>query len=361
MKKRKLSFKKILLFLLILIIVLLFTLLIVYKSEISEVSSDTSPKTFIVKQGDNYFSLGERLKENNLIKSEAFYKLYLKLNKPDSSTLTSGAYELNEAMSVPEIIKILSDKSNQTDSLTKVTFREGLNIRQMAKIVARKTGISEKEFLNKVSDENFIKTLQNKYWFLTDDIFNDEIYYPLEGYLFPDTYNFDTQNLTAEDIITKMLDNTNSKLTPYKDQLQNGDKNIHQILTLASLIELEAVTDEDRALVSGVFNNRLKNDWSLGSDVTTYYASKKNLSEVLTKDELNACNGYNTRCTSMKGLPVGPIDNPSLSSIKAALNPTPSQYYYFVADTNKKVYFTKNANEHSAIIKKLKDEGKWAA
>ena len=93
---------------------------------------------------------------------------------------------------------------------------------------------------------------------------------------------------------------------------------------------------KDRAMVAGVFYNRLNNNWSLGSDVTTYYAARKNLSETLTQSDLNDCNGYNTRCTSMRGLPVGPIDNPSLSAIEAALNPTENSYYYFVADTDKK-------------------------
>ena len=107
--------------------------------------------------------------------------------------------------------------------------------------------------------------------------------------------------------------------------------------------------------------HRLNNNWSLGSDVTTYYAARKNLSETLTQSDLNDCNGYNTRCTSMRGLPVGPIDNPSLSAIEAALNPTENSYYYFVADTDKKVYFTRTANEHEQIIAKLKEQGKWAS
>ena len=136
---------------------------------------------------------------------------------------------------------------------------------------------------------------------------------------------------------------------------------IHQILTLASLVEQEAVTKEDRALVAGVFYNRLKINMSLGSDVTTYYAAKKTLKESLTKEELTDCNGYNTRCLTMKGLPVGPIANPSLTSIEAALNPTQNDYYYFVADTSKKVYFNKTINEHNQTIAKLKKEGKWAA
>ena len=143
-----------------------------------------------------------------------------------------------------KIIRILSDKSNQSDSEVQITFREGLNIRQIANIVERKTGIPEDDFINKASDKEYVKSLQEKYWFLTDEVLNDQIYYALEGYLFPDTYNFAPDDLTSEDIITKMLDNTSSKLEPYRGQLENNTYSIHQIITLASLIELEAETNE---------------------------------------------------------------------------------------------------------------------
>lgn len=331
----------------------------IYKYQTSAVSNNTDPKVITIDDGDNYFTIASKLKEKNLIRSETFYKVYLKFSKP--TTLITGNYELNEAMSVPEIVKVLSDEDSQKDGTIKITFREGLNISQMAKIVEEKTDITAEEFLDKLADKTYLQTLQNDYWFITGDIYNNEIYYPLEGYLYPDTYHFEPKELNIDSIVRKILDNTATKLEPYKSELQNGKYTVHQILTLASIVELEAVSDSDRAMVAGVFYNRLNNNWSLGSDVTTYYAAKKSMTESLTKNELNACNGYNTRCTSMIGLPVGPIDNPSVSSINAALNPTDNDYYYFVADTNKQVYFTKNAKEHDQIIAKLKDEGKWAA
>ncbi len=357
-KVRKFKVGKFLLFLLLLIIILVLIALGIYKYETSAVSSNTDPKTITIDEGDNYISIASKLKKQNLIRSETFYRLYLRFANP--GTLMSGDYELNEAMSVPEIIKVLSDE-NSRDSTIKITFREGLNITQIAKIVEEKTDITAEEFINKLADKSYLQNLQQDYWFLTDDIYNSEIYYPLEGYLYPDTYHFEKGELNIDDIVRKILDNTEAKLEPYKDELQNGTYSVHQILTLASIVELEAVSDSDRAMVSGVLYNRLNNNWSLGCDATTYYAAKKSMTERLTQSDLTACNGYNTRCTSMTGLPVGPIDNPSISSIKAALNPTESDYYYFVADTDKKVYFTKNASEHDKIIAKLRDEGKWAA
>lgn len=357
-KVRKFKVGKFLLFLLLLIIILVLIALGIYKYETSAVSSNTDPKIITVDEGDNYISIASKLKEQNLIRSETFYRLYLRFANP--GTLMSGDYELNEAMSVPEIIKVLSDE-NSRDSTVKITFREGLNITQIAKIVEEKTDITAEEFINKLADTSYLQSLQQDYWFLTDEIYNSEIYYPLEGYLYPDTYHFEKSELNIDDIVRKILDNTEAKLEPYKDKLQNGTYTTHQILTLASIVELEAVSDSDRATVAGVLYNRLNDNWSLGCDATTYYAAKKSMTESLTQSDLTACNGYNTRCTSMTGLPVGPIDNPSISSIKAALNPTESDYYYFVADTDKKVYFTKNATEHDRIIAQLRDEGKWAA
>ncbi len=358
-KVRKFSWSKFLLFLLVLIITLFLILIGIYKFETSPVSSKTDPVVITIDKGDNYYNIADKLKKHNLIKSVSFYKLYLKLVTPKE--LTVGDFELNEAMSVSEIVKVLGDKNNKKNNTIKLTFREGLNIAGMAKIVEQKTNISSKDFINQVTNKEFIKTVQSDYWFLTDSIYNENIYYPLEGYLFPDTYHFEKKNISAEKIIKKMLDNTKEKLKNYQDKFQNSKYDIHQIITLASLIEQEAVTSEDRALVSSVFYNRLNKGISLGSDVTTYYAAKKTLSEKLTKEELTACNGYNTRCVTMRGLPIGPISSISLSSLDAALNPTPSDYYYFVADTKRKVYFNKNINGHNQTIAKLKSEGLWAA
>lgn len=356
---RRFSMRKFLLFLLVLALLLFFATIGIYEFEISPVSHNKEPKLISIDKGDNFYNISSKLKQNNLIRSETFYKIYLKLSKP--SSLTAGNYELNEAMGVKKIIKVLENSKNQKIDTIKITIREGLNIRNIAKTVEEKTDIKKESFLEKVSDKNYIKSIQSKYWFLTDDIYNEQIYYPLEGYLFPDTYHFEKKDLNEEKIIKTILDNTKEKFDKYKTEFENKELSIHQILTLASLVEQEAVTKEDRALVAGVFFNRLKINMSLGSDVTTYYAAKKDLTESLTKEELNACNGYNTRCVTMKGLPVGPISNPSLTSIEAALNPTQNEFYYFVADSNKKVYFNKTLDEHNKTIAKLKSEGKWAA
>lgn len=357
MKRRKFSFKKTALFFIVLIILVVLVFLGLYKFNTSAVSKNTDAVTVEVEKGDNYFTMASKLKKQNLIKSEFFYKIFLKLHKPGE--LVTGEYDLNKAMSVSEIVETLGNDKNLKDTRVRLTFREGLNASQMASAIEEKTDISADEFLAKINDEEYINSLIEKYWFITDEVKNKDIHYDLEGYLYPDTYIFEKDELSLENILKVMLDNTDKKLTEIKSDIEANNYTVHQILTLASLVELEAVSDEDRAMVAGVFYNRLNNRWTLGSDVTTYYAASKAMTESLTKEELNACNGYNTRCASMQGLPVGPIANPSISAIRATINPTESNYYYFVADSEKKVYFTKNANEHAAIIAKLKKEGKW--
>ena len=123
----------------------------------------------------------------------------------------------------------------------------------------------------------------------------------------------------------------------------------------------ETKTISDRNKVAGVFYNRLNSNLNLGSDVTTYYGIKVDMNERdLYKDEVNAYNAYNTRSSKMAGkLPIGPICNPSIKSIIAVLNPTKSNYYYFVADKNKKTYYSKTYNEHLNTISKLKSQGLW--
>lgn len=356
-KKRKFSVRKFALFLIVLSVIIVIIGAVSYKVGVGKVSSDTTAQSFTVKSGSTYLSLASDLKKQNLIKSELFYKLYVKIHKPND--LTAGIFELRPNMDVEEIIQTLGNEKNMKQDVVKMTFREGLNVRQIANIIEKNTDFTSEQVINKINDQKYLDSLINKYWFITKDVKNSQIFYALEGYLYPNTYHYKKEELNLDKILGKMLDETEKQLEQYKNQIENSKYSVHQILTLASLIELEAVTKEDRAGVSGVFYNRLNNDWSLGSDVTTYYAAKKSMTESLTKSELTECNGYNTRCTSMKGLPVGPIDNPSTSSIEAALNPTKSNYYFFVADKNKKVYFTKNATEHDNIIAKLKKEGLW--
>ena len=311
---------------------------------------------FVVDKNATFSNLGTTLIEKGLIKSELAYKIYIKLNKP--SNLKAGTYTLDGSMNIEKIVEILSKGNSYNPNLINVTFKEGLNIRNIATIISENTNNTYDDVLNLLKDENYLNELINTYWFINEDIKNKELYYSLEGYLFPDTYQID-KTWEVKQILKVMLDRMEKELDKHKEKIQNSTYSIHQLLTLASIIELEAGTSNERSGVAGVFYNRLNDGWTLGSDVTTYYAARKTFKEDLTKSELNECNAYNTRGTCFSGLPVGPISNPGSESIESVINPTSHNYYYFVADKNGKTYFNTNSYGHASTIAQLKNEGLW--
>lgn len=322
-------------------------------------SKDSDEKlSFEVNSGETYSTLGARLKENDLIKSELVYKIYLKLNNP--SNLEEGLYYIGDYDGIEGLIKIFENGAINNAKTINVTFVEGKNMRYIAKTISENFNYTEKEVFDKLNDSKYLDSLIKDYWFLTDEIKNKNIYYSLEGYLYPDTYTF-YDNVTIEDIFKTLLDNFGKKLENYKEEIENSKYSLHEMLTLASIIEQEAGNASDRKGVAGVFYNRLNDGWSLGSDVTTYYAEKiDNWLRDLKLSELNECNSYNTRSTCMAGkLPVSPICNPGIESIISAIEPKDHNYYYFVADKNGKTYFNRTDSEHVSTVNRLKSEGLW--
>lgn len=329
-----------------------------YKDNIGPVSNSKEEISFNITEGDTYYSISEKLYKAGLIKSEDMYKLYIKLNKP-ANGLKVGEYKLRPNMGVKEIISIISNSKNASSTDIQIGFVEGKNMRYIASVIAKNTNNTEKDVYNLLKDQNYLNELINTYWFLDKSILNKNIYYSLEGYLYPDKYNFKDKDVTVKDIFKVMLDEEEKKLAPYKDEIIKSKYSYHEILTLASIIELEAGA-ADRAKVAGVFYNRLNINMALGSDVTTYYGSKVDMgSRDLYVKELNDSNPYNTRNANMVGLPVGPICNPSIDAIEAAIRPTKSNYIYFVADKTGKVHYTSTYQEHLNKIAQLKRDGLW--
>lgn len=327
-----------------------------FNYELSSVSSDKTLKEVIIEPG-TINDIANTLYDEGLIKNKLAFKLYVKLT--GKSNLKAATYQLSKNMGSKKIINILYKGQGSDSNKVKITFKEGTNIRKMAKIVASNTDITEEDFINKTNDTTYLKELINTYWFLTEDIINSNIYYSLEGYLFPNTYYFSSKDVKPEEIINKILEETNRKLTPIKDKF-NKTSSIHKTITMASILELEGVTLNDRKGIAGVFNNRIDAGMNLGSDVTTYYGAKIDMGDRdLYANEINECNNYNTRCPNYTSLPISPICNPGIEAINAALEPDNNNYYYFVADKNKKIYFSKNINEHNNTIRRLKNEGLW--
>lgn len=321
--------------------------------------NDKTKIEVIIPSGASVRNIGEILEEKELIRNSKFFYLYSKLYEINDMKATT--YELSKNMSFEEIVDILRKGNSYNPDEISITFQEGIHMRKVAKIIEENTNNKYEDVFNLLKDEEYIDSLIKEYWFITDEIKNTEIYYSLEGYLYPNTYKFKNKDVTVKEIFKTMLDQTDKILTNYKSAISGSKYTLHEILTLASIVELEGVNTNDRNGIATVFINRLESNWSLGSDVTTYYAAKVEMNERdLYKSELDAVNAYNTRASAMAGkLPVGPIANVSEASIKAVLYPIESDYYYFVADKYGNVHFTKTYAEHQAKINELKNEGAW--
>lgn len=344
------------------LLILIFSVVVfgysIYYYGLSAVSNDDELKTIVIESGSTVDSIATMLYDNDLIKNKGAFKIYIRLS--GKSNLKAATYSFSEDMGTREIVDMLYKGSGINPNQIKVTFKEGLNMRAIAKVIESNTNHTSDEVYQVLSNTDYLRSLIEKYWFIDEAIMDSDIYYSLEGYLYPSTYYFSSKDESIERIIESMLDEMDKQLSKKKALIEGNSLSIHEVLTLASVVELEGVTLEDRKGIAGVFFNRLEDNMNLGSDVTTYYGAKIDMGERnLYASEVKECNDYNTRCATFKGLPVSPICNPSMDSIVSVLEPDTSNYYYFVADKNRKVYFSKNINEHNNTINRLKREGLW--
>lgn len=357
------KFLKILAILIVILIIIGIVAFFVLKSWYEKSLKPVETKSQIVQveitKNMSTDKISKLLEENKIINSQLSFKIYVKLNK--IKNLQAGKYEFEAGKdNVEKVVSKLSNGEVVRDTI-KISFIEGKTLEDYAKIIAEKTNNTEQDVYDLLKNEEYINSLIEKYWFLTDEIKSEDLYYPLEGYFKPDTYEFENEDVDVKYIFNYVLNYTEKFLNQYKEKIENTNLTVHQILTLASVVELEGKTDEDRSGIAGVFFNRINAKMSLGSDVTTYYAFHVKMGDSdLTKKQINTYNPYNTRGPNMEGkIPVGPISNPSESAIKAVLNPQESDNYYFVSDKTGKAYFTKNYAEHQKVTQDLKDKGLW--
>ena len=261
-------------------------------------------------------------------------------------------------MDLKEIIKMLEEGNSYNPDEIRITFKEGLSIRQVAKVIEENTNNKYDDVIKLMEDDNYIDSLIENYWFLTDDIKNTKIYYPLEGYLFPNTYAFSNKDVNIKTIIEKMLKETDRQLSKYKDVIDKSDLSIHEIMTLASIVEKEGKV-KDFENIASTFINRLDIKMSLQSCATLYYGMKMDFDTVgiATKKMTQNNNPYNTYMYS--GLPVGPISAPGISAIEATLEPRDTEYLYFLSDNQGVSYFFKTLKEHTNKKQQLISQGKW--
>lgn len=287
---------------------------------------------FEVKSGYGSIVVANQLYKQKLIRSRTAFKLYLRLTG-NTKSIKKGVYPLNDGLSIPEVTHIIT--SGVTKSFS-ITIPEGYHNRQIAqKFLDRNIIKDKKEFEAATRSSKIL----NKYKIASDN---------LEGYLFPDTYTFPV-SYSVDKVLDHMVQNFFHKTASLKE-FPSDPKEIHRLVILASIVEREAKRKEERALIAGVFANRLKKNYPLESCATIQYLFEKPKTRLYYY-HLEMESPYNTY--KHAGLPPGPIANPGLEAIKAALNPDPTDYMFFVVkDDQGRHYFSKTLREHNRAKKK---------
>jgi len=261
-------------------------------------------KLFLVKEGENLFQIAENLEKEGLIKNRFFFNFYV-LIKGGQDKLQAGEYFLSPSMNIAQIARKII--SGETAKMT-VTIPEGFTIKQIEELLGLKLPGTD-----------------------------------LEGFLFPDTYQFQI-GVTGEKVVKKMRDNFEKKFTPYRNEVSGAGLTTFEVITMASLVEKEVQTLKDRKIVSGILWKRKNNNIPLQVDATINYITGKKGIKVSTEDT-KIDSPYNTY--KYLGLPAGPICNPGLESIRAAIYPEDSDYWYYLSVPEGETIFSKTLEEHN--------------
>lgn len=284
-----------------------------------------------VPPGSSFYSTAKKLEDKGVIDSVRKFYIYAKL-KGTLSDIKAGEY-LFKATTTPR--EAMDQLVRGSVISYRVTIPEGYNIYQISEILASK-GLSErKEFIRKSFDQDLMKKLNIKGL-------------SLEGYLYPETYFF-TKGISAEEMITEMVERFKIVITDdVRKRAQELGFTLEEIVNLASIIEKETGDPDERPLISAVFHNRLRRGMRLQTDPTVIYGIAEGFDGNLTKRDLETKTPYNTY--RINGLPAGPIANPGIESIKAALYPEDVDYLYFVSMNNGSHVFSKTLKEHNGNV-----------
>lgn len=305
--------------------------------------NDKQERTVTIPIGSSVAGIGGILEENGIIKDAKVFKYYVKFK--NESGFMAGEYQLTPRMTLPEVIDNLKTGTVQHEVVFKLIIPEGKQLVQISEIIAEKTNRIKDEVFAELNKPEFVKAMMDKYpTVLTEEILNENVLYPLEGYLFPATYPFYEENPSIEDIVITMLNKTKSVMDEYQGLMDEQNFSAHKLLTMASLIEEEATEKADRETISSVFYNRIETGMPLQTDPTVLYAKGNHKDRVLY-DDLKVDSPYNTY--KYKGLPPGPIANAGTMSMDAALHPKETDFFYFLATSEGEVIFTKTLEAHN--------------
>ncbi len=294
---------------------------------------DIKTEEFLVASGASVKEIAQKLAERNFIKSPFWFKVYVWANRKESA-LQAGNYALSRCFNTAQIVEMFTGGQVILNE-AQLTFPEGFTSKQIKERLLE-GGLAAAQGL----DEAAVVDFQVQYKFLTDVPGSAG----LEGFLFPDTYRF-KKDLKKEEIIKKFLDNFDKKLTPdLRAEISRQGKTIFSVITLASIVQQESMNEQEMPLIAGVFARRLSLNMALESDATINFITGKKDRQPLYED-LKIKSPYNTYLN--RGLPPGPISNPGLAAIKAAISPQTTDYLYFLHPLNGPTVFSKTLDEHN--------------
>ncbi|MEK7545567.1 MAG: endolytic transglycosylase MltG [Patescibacteria group bacterium] len=327
----------------------LFFAVFVFSQAGSPVSKEASTILYVIPQGSGAKAIAEGLEKAGLIRSPRYF-LFTVWSRGDQEKFKAGSYELTPSMSTREIEALLA-KGTPVSNEISVTLLEGWTLDDMADYLQAEGIASIAEFYAEAGESakpaSGLPDWAASYPALASRPSDTS----LEGYLFPDTYRIYADG-GAKAIVRKMLANFEAKLAPeLRAEIRAQGRSVHEIVTMASIIEREVRSDEDRAIVSGIFWKRVDAGRGLEADSTVNYITGHSKPSV-SYEETRIDHPWNTY--KYRGLPPGPIGNPSLSAIVAAIRPKATPYWYFLTDPQSKVYYGKTLEEHAANRKYLR-------
>ncbi|HFI0393478.1 TPA: endolytic transglycosylase MltG [Streptococcus suis] len=319
-----------------------------------------------IPEGSSTLEIGKILVDNQLVKNATVFNYYSKIKSYNN--FQSGYYNLKQSMSVDDIAKALQESGTPTpqkEPAGKILIVEGYTLTQISQAITNntktedkndKTPFTSEEFMATVTNPDFINRMVAAYpqLFASLPTADSGVIYQLEGYLFPAVYEY-TEETTMEELVEQMIAAMDARLQPYYEAIAAKNLTVNEVLTLASLVEKEGSTDEDRRNIASVFFNRLNNEMPLQSNIAILYAQGKLGQETtLAEDagiDTNIDSPYNIYWRA--GLMPGPVDSPSVSAIEAVINANTTDYLYFVADvTTGTVYYARTIEEHDQNVAK---------
>ena len=317
-------------------------------SDVLGIMKNDAQREVQVKAGWSTLDMAYAMKKAGVINHPWVFAVYTMLNDTDG-TFKSGTYLLDGGMTYDKIISTVQRK--QSSQTMRITFTEGMNAAEIGKLLEENKVCLKSEFLKAVNTGTY------NYDFIPGDGGGSGRFYRLEGYLFPDTYDFYI-NENVDSVVRKFLNNFNNKFTAkLRERAAEIGMTVDQAVTLASIIEKEAPDVFEMANVSAVFHNRLLNPQTypkLQSNVTSYYV-KNVINKALTYTDPSYSQAYDTYVCS--GLPAGAICNPGGAALTAALYPSQTDYNYFVTDAKGAFYYARTLAQHNANISKASKAG----